>query len=97
MSSEVRQRKDTKPAVVKISPAEQAKREDNSSISILDLARGLVLVLLLSSAASYFVTGDSFVWNLKRPNWSRVDVIKAYVVCSLPNISPGSTHRRGGS
>lgn len=87
--SEIRQRKpenqelekDEKP-----SPAARAKAED-SAFSLLDLARGLVFLLLVSGAISYFVTRESFVWGVGRPNFTRWDVVKTWIV-SPPSAPP---------
>ncbi|KAL3424139.1 cytochrome b5-like Heme/Steroid binding domain-containing protein [Phlyctema vagabunda] len=63
----------------KLSPAELARAEDYSPFSFLDIARSLVFILIASSALSYFVTGNSYVWNVKRPKFTRVDVIKSWI------------------
>ncbi|KAF4624449.1 hypothetical protein G7Y89_g13725 [Cudoniella acicularis] len=88
-AKELRQRKAPAPASSSSTEAEDETpkkvnkkiidEEDSSPFSILDIARTLVFLLLASSALSYFVTRDSFVWNAKRPKWTRVDVIKAYL------------------
>ncbi|TVY35004.1 Cytochrome P450 regulator [Lachnellula subtilissima] len=59
---------------------EVLKKEDGSGFPFLDILRALVFVLLASSALSYFVTGESFTWGVQRPKWSRLDVMKAYMV-----------------
>jgi hypothetical protein len=64
----------------KLTPSQLAKAED-SSFSWLDVARSLVFLLLLTGATSYFVTRESFVWNVSRPSWTRPDVIQAWLVC----------------
>jgi hypothetical protein len=80
--ADVRQRKkpDGKPV-----PKEILKKEDGSGLPILEILRALVFLLIASSALSYFVTRESFVWGIKRPQWSRLDVVKAYIVCLLPS------------
>lgn len=82
--SEIRQRNPLTPKSESSKPkptlSQTAKAEDNS-FSLLDALRGLCFILLLSSAISYFVTRDSFVWNVSRPKWTRVDVIKTWIVC----------------
>jgi hypothetical protein len=79
--AEIRERKPTKPKeTAPHSPAALAKAED-SSLTLLDAARGLVLLLLISTALSYFVTRESLVWNLSRPKFTRLDVIKTWIVC----------------
>jgi hypothetical protein len=82
--ADVRQRKPvpSTPATAepKKSAAALAKDEDSSSFSLLDIFRVLTFVLIVSSALSYFVTRKSLVWGLERPNWTRVDVIKTWIV-----------------
>ena len=50
------------------------------SLSVLDVLRILGGLVLLSSALSYFVTGNSIVWNAPRPAWTRPARIKAWWV-----------------
>jgi predicted heme/steroid binding protein len=77
------------------SPAALAKAEDHSPFNWLDIARSLVFLFLLSGSVSYFVTRESFVWNLQRPKWTNVDVIKSWIVsritspvsAPIPNLS----------
>ncbi|KAH8599518.1 hypothetical protein B0O99DRAFT_649297 [Bisporella sp. PMI_857] len=88
--AELRQRKDpTKPdpadsgakpvpAEKALTPNQLAKAED-SSFSLLDVARLIVFIILSSSLVSYFVTRESFTWNLDRPKWTRPDVIKTWI------------------
>jgi len=78
--AELRQRTTAKKPSPSPSPAALAKADDKSSFSLLDLARTLVLLLLLSSATSYFVTRKSFVWNLARPSWTQPGAIQAWLV-----------------
>jgi hypothetical protein len=82
--SDVRQRK--KGAASTNTPAARAKAEDAAPFSILDIARSLVFLLIASSALSYFVTKDSFIWGVKRPQWTRLEVIKSYIV-SCPSLA----------
>jgi hypothetical protein len=56
-----------------------AEAED-SSFSWLDVARSIVFLLLLSGLTSYFITRNSFVWNVGRPSWTRPAVIQAWIV-----------------
>jgi predicted heme/steroid binding protein len=75
------------------SPAALAKKEDHSPFNWLDIARSLVFLILLSSSVSYFVTRESFVWNLQRPKWTQVEVIKSWIVrpsfpSPFPSIPP---------
>ncbi|KUJ21610.1 cytochrome b5 [Mollisia scopiformis] len=57
---------------------EKVKAEDKPSI-LLDVARTIVFLLLASSAISYLVTRESFVWGVKRPGWSRPEAIRAWI------------------
>jgi hypothetical protein len=78
--SEVRHRTSAKrPEPVAMTPAARAKEED-STITLLDICRGVVFVVLISSALSWFVTRDSLVWNIQRPAFTRLDVIKIWIV-----------------
>jgi hypothetical protein len=86
--SELRQRSTAKPEdkegkADKPSVSQLAKDED-SAISLLDVARTLVFLLLLSAATSYFITRESFTWNLDRPKWTRPEVIQAWLVRAIP-------------
>jgi len=84
----VRQRKKTPTdSTPKKSAATLAKEEDSSSFSLVDAARLLTFALLISSALSYFVTRKSFVWGLERPNFTRIDVLKSWLVL-LPPFFP---------
>ncbi|EKD14800.1 uncharacterized protein L3040_003981 [Drepanopeziza brunnea f. sp. 'multigermtubi'] len=65
-----------------LSLADRVKAED-SAFSFVDVARILVFLLLASSALSYFVTRESFTWNLKRPGWTRVETIKTWIAGPL--------------
>jgi hypothetical protein len=84
--AEIRQRKPVPEKAT--TPAALAKKEDGVGISVLDIFRTIVFVLLASSAASYFITKESFVWGLQRPNWSKIDFIKSYLVSSSPSPYP---------
>lgn len=80
--ADIRQRKPDPPdSKEKIISKETLQKEDGTGIPYLDILRTLVFVLLASSALSYFVTRESFFWGVKRPQWSRIDVIKTYIVC----------------
>lgn len=95
--SEVRQRASNKKpdTATTPTPAARAKAED-SSISLIDICRGVVFLVLASSVLSYFVTGDSLVWNIQRPAITRPEVIKAYFVRAtliyVPNMQLTSIH-----
>jgi hypothetical protein len=80
--ADVRQRK--KPADEKTVSPETLKKEDGTGIPYLDILRTLIFILLASSALSYFITRESFFWGVKRPQWSRIDVLKAKLVRPLP-------------
>jgi hypothetical protein len=71
-------------------PAATAKKEDDGDgFSFLEVARTCVLLLVALSAVSWFVTKESFTFNLERPNFTRLDVIKTWIVYSpfLPLIT----------
>ncbi|TVY31915.1 Membrane steroid-binding protein 2 [Lachnellula cervina] len=80
--ADIRQRKAApadQPGKPKPVPKEVLEKEDGRGLPILDILRALVFVLLASSALSYFVTGESFLWGVQRPQWTRLDVVKAYI------------------
>ncbi|CAL3966420.1 hypothetical protein PZA11_003080 [Diplocarpon coronariae] len=54
-------------------------REEDNAFSFMDIARTIVLLLLASSAVSYFVTRETFTWGVKRPAWTRVETIKTWI------------------
>lgn len=51
-----------------------------SRLSVLDVLRVLGGLALLSSALSYFVTGDSVLWGHRRPAITRPARIRAWLV-----------------
>ena len=86
--ADVRQRKKAEPPSTPSkspkSASTLAKEEDTSSFSILDIFRVLTFVILVSSALSYFVTRKSFVWGVERPDFTRLDVLKSWLVTIPP-------------
>ncbi|KAI1005883.1 hypothetical protein K3495_g2337 [Podosphaera aphanis] len=75
--SGLRLRKSEKTSKSKLkSAAELAKAEDRA-IPLLDIFRSLVLVALIGCLVSYFVTGESFVWSIERPSWTRLVALKS--------------------
>lgn len=93
-ASELRQRGSKSSANAKEAPARSpaaiAKAEDKGSNVFLEAARTLLLLFVMSSALSYFVTREDIFWGMKRPAWTRPDVVKTWFVSSLhphlPNI-----------
>ncbi|KAG9229154.1 putative membrane steroid-binding protein 2 [Amylocarpus encephaloides] len=77
--STVRQRKAVAPTPDKTVPTEVLKKEDSTSFSLLDIARTVVFLVLVSSVSSYFITGESFVWNVARPQWTKIEHVKAWM------------------
>ena len=63
-------------------PQSVIKKED--SISTLDIFRSIFFLVLASCALSYFVTRESFVWNVARPKWTRVEAIQTFLVSYFP-------------
>ncbi|KAH8819196.1 hypothetical protein F5884DRAFT_815467 [Xylogone sp. PMI_703] len=57
--------------------AARAKEED-SAISVLDIFRTIFFLLIASSALSWLVTRDSFIWGLQRPDFTRIGVLKTW-------------------
>jgi len=89
--SDLRQRKkaDAPPTPAK-SPAALAKEEDSSSL-LLDVFRALTFLIICSCALSYFVTRNSVVWGLQRPNWTRVDVVRSWIVFPPSLFTPSQS------
>ena len=89
--SELRQRSAAKPedkqAKADIPSISQLAEKEDSAFSLLDIARTLVFVLLLSGATSYFVTRESFTWNLDRPKWTRPEVLQAWLVSAISPLT----------
>jgi hypothetical protein len=59
-------------------------------IGVVDVIRVLLGVALVSSVASYFVTGNSLVWN-RRPQFTRLNRLVAIYVslsCLPQNVGP---------
>ncbi|KAF7193175.1 Cytochrome P450 regulator dap1, partial [Pseudocercospora fuligena] len=54
----------------------KAKIEEEASLGVLDGLRILAGLLVLNCLLSYFVTGNSFLWNY-RPWWSRPNALAA--------------------
>ncbi|KAG9246718.1 putative membrane steroid-binding protein 2 [Calycina marina] len=61
-----------------LTPSQLAKQEDNA-FSWVDMLRFLTFIILLSSLVSYFITKESFVWNIERPKFTRPEVIKSWI------------------
>lgn len=53
---------------------------------LLEVLRTLVFVLVASTSLSYLITRESFVWNIKRPAFTRPEAIKAYFVWSIQTM-----------
>ena len=85
--AELRQR-GTKSLVSEAEPSKDFKKiartEDKGTRVILEAARTLLLLFVMSSALSYFVTREDIFWGLKRPAWTRPEVFKSWLVGFLP-------------
>ena len=62
---------------------ELARTEDKGTPVFLEAARTLLLIFIMSSALSYFVTREDIFWGMKRPAWTRPEVIKTWLVSFL--------------
>ncbi len=71
------------PTRSKKSLSDLARAEDDISTTsmVVEIARSIILVLVLSTALSYFITGDSLVWNVKRPRFTYPAYIRSIFVC----------------
>jgi len=66
-----------------------ADEDEERFISVLDVIRVLVTIVLLSVGLSYYVTaGESFVWGYEkeRPWWMRYKDIKQFLVRYFPSV-----------
>ena len=61
-----------------------ARTEDKGTSVILEATRTLLLLFIMSSALSYFVTREDIFWGLKRPAWTRPEVVKTWLVSPSP-------------
>jgi hypothetical protein len=62
--------------------ADYAEDKDEAPLrgfSVLDVTRVLLGILLLSSAMSWFVHGDSLLWGWK-PWWANIDAVRSWAV-----------------
>ena len=57
-----------------------AKTEDKGTPVLLEAARTLLLLFVISSALSYFVTREDIFWGVKQPAWTRPEVLKTWLV-----------------
>jgi hypothetical protein len=66
--------------------------------SVLDVVRVLLGLLLLSSAMSWFVHGDSLLWGWK-PWWANVNAVRGWMASILPAPSdtPLTANRKAPS
>ncbi|PGG95802.1 hypothetical protein AJ79_09862 [Helicocarpus griseus UAMH5409] len=78
-------------------PKDQEDEEFKNTrvISILDIFRIIFLLLLSSSALSYYVTTDSFIWGYK-PWFTRWPVVKSYLLGPL-SLTPAQLSLYNGT
>jgi len=74
----VRQRKTTKDPASTAGGREEAISRSGFSISLLDILRSVVFLVLASGLTSWLVTGEDFWWG-RRPAFTRADVVKAWL------------------
>ncbi|PQE29449.1 cytochrome b5-like heme steroid binding domain-containing protein [Rutstroemia sp. NJR-2017a WRK4] len=60
------------------SPNQYASDEDAPGITLLDILRSIVFVVVASCGLSYVVTRNSWVWGVERPAWLSVEGWKGY-------------------
>jgi hypothetical protein len=61
--------------------ARLVQNEDEPFISLLDIVRILVTLVLASTALSYYTTsGASLIWGYQRPWFTRWPLLRAYLV-----------------
>jgi hypothetical protein len=56
--------------------------KSSGGLSIVGILKVLLITFVLSSALSWFITGDSFLWGWS-PWWSRPGVLKSWIVSGL--------------
>ncbi|EDN91425.1 hypothetical protein SS1G_00828 [Sclerotinia sclerotiorum 1980 UF-70] len=54
-----------------------AADEDAAPFSLVDLLRSIVFIFIASCGLSYVVTRNSYFWGMKRPMWTRGEVLRA--------------------
>src|SRR4051812_19221188 len=64
-------------------PNQYATDEDAPGITLLDILRSIVFVVIASCGLSYVVTRNSWVWGVERPGWTRMEVWKGYWVSGV--------------
>ncbi|PQE08442.1 cytochrome b5-like heme steroid binding domain-containing protein [Rutstroemia sp. NJR-2017a BBW] len=60
------------------SPNQYADDEDAPGITLLDILRSIVFVVVASCGLSYVVTRNSWVWGVERPAWLSVEGWRGY-------------------
>lgn len=66
------------------SSSSTADSSSGTGFGILDGLRIVTALTLVSLVASYFVTrGESFIWNARRPWWTKPKLIKAAMVSQV--------------
>ncbi|RKF61733.1 hypothetical protein OnM2_039005 [Erysiphe neolycopersici] len=71
MSNELRQRNKTKRLSSEADNVTRLVQIEDNSFTLLDIFRTITLLILMSSVISYFITGESFVWNIQSHVWKR--------------------------
>ena len=80
MASELRQRKPQESASRKISTEVEVEDSSSQVISLLDIVRIILVVIGITCAASYYVTsGESFIFGLPRPWFTKPTELKQYL------------------
>ncbi|KAI6245316.1 Membrane steroid-binding protein 2 [Erysiphe necator] len=80
MSNELRQRNKEKLPGSKANNVTRLVEMEDSSFSLLDIFRTIGFLLLTSCLISYFITGESFVWNIQGYVWKRpVKLLKLWL------------------
>ena len=65
----------------------ESDQDSGSAFSFLDVLRVLTALLIVSFVGSYFVTrGDSFIWGLTRPWWTKPKMIQAAFVSAVAPV-----------
>lgn len=84
MSNELRERNKIKRSSPEADNMTRLVEIEDSSFSLLDIFRTITLFIIMSSVISYFITGESFVWNIQSHVWKRpVTLLRIWLVFNL--------------
>ncbi|KAM3069527.1 hypothetical protein ACMFMF_008744 [Clarireedia jacksonii] len=68
----------TQKTKISKAPNQYAADEDAPGISLLDILRSIVFVVIASCGLSYVITRESWFWGVGRPAWTKPEVLRRY-------------------